>query len=86
MQGVLNLDPSCLVFFFFGFLFGSFWKSELGFPRLALRTRLFIFDSILFGSDDGKLNRVSRLANTFGKGFDFARSGNIWGFTFNQLW
>jgi hypothetical protein len=60
MQGVLNLDPSCLVFFF-GFLFGSFWKSELGFPRLALRTRLFIFDSILFGSDDGKLNRVSKI-------------------------
>jgi hypothetical protein len=58
MQGVLNLDPSCLVF---SFSFFFFWKSELRFPRLALRTRLFTFDSILFGSDDGKLNRVSKI-------------------------
>lgn len=61
MQGVLNLDPSCLVFIFRLFFFGSFWKSELWISKVGPSySFIFFLFSIGFCSDDGKLNRVSK--------------------------
>ena len=69
MQGVLNLDPSCLVFLFLFFFSGNLSFGFQGWPFVLVYLLSIRFCS---GPMTASLREFPRLANTIGNSFGFA--------------
>lgn len=87
MQGVLNLDPSYFFFFSLFFLVGQL-ENLLAYQGYYLprhRIRFYLHsDQMTVSLTVSKILMRPENLGTW-QGYDLARLGNIWGFTFTHL-